>query len=592
MLYLAFIIGLFCVFLNEKSGKVNKTYFYVFILSLFFIAIMRFGIGADYFAYDYLYNIMSSSDINNSFFVLDNVEWLFKYIMMSFNLLGISYHLFNVFFTVIILGFTLYWISKKSPNKYLSILLYISMFFLVWTLSAIRQGLVIAILLNVFFGEKKFSTRNQILISVGLSLIHSSAIIALLIYLISKLNFNKKTILYFFIVSIVFNLFSITSNLAFLENVPYISKLLFYIDPVKISIFSFTSLMRLSFFFIVWFYYDQLVERYEDKTFINFVLINYILFFFLLFSVITSSRISIFGHLSMVVILPMILELYSKSKQRNIVLSSLILFSVFSFVKELDTVIDQTGFEGTKTELNFVSILNPDRTLFDQSHALESAVDKSFKLSEAEFDKEKYIVEKNQKVVPYNPDLNHISVYFPIEKLYGIINENGEIVELPLSFVRTQIFDDAVEVVYNPYDFKTVLYREMQTGKSYTYHQTLDIVEKGNDEITRFNAFWYDKKKVDFTLFQQKEYMNQFNLGPINEAEKISSEFHPGFSYLKMTSNVRNYLVLLDENDEVLVNHIYYKIDAFNEKNIAVGHTKTQRHYINKKGEIIWVEDK
>ena len=194
MLYLAFIIGLFCVFLNEKSGKVNKTYFYVFILSLFFIAIMRFGIGADYFAYDYLYNIMSSSDINNSFFVLDNVEWLFKYIMMSFNLLGISYHLFNVFFTVIILGFTLYWISKKSPNKYLSILLYISMFFLVWTLSAIRQGLVIAILLNVFFGEKKFSTRNQILISVGLSLIHSSAIIALLIYLISKLNFNKKTI--------------------------------------------------------------------------------------------------------------------------------------------------------------------------------------------------------------------------------------------------------------------------------------------------------------------------------------------------------------------------------------------------------------
>ena len=69
MLYLAFIIGLFCVFLNEKSGKVNKTYFYVFVLSLFFIAIMRFGIGADYFAYDYLYNIMSSSDINNSFFL-------------------------------------------------------------------------------------------------------------------------------------------------------------------------------------------------------------------------------------------------------------------------------------------------------------------------------------------------------------------------------------------------------------------------------------------------------------------------------------------------------------------------------------------
>ena len=173
-----------------KISEKTKVIIMVFLTSI--VLVSRYGVGTDYFPYQFLYESMDIS----SFSLSDRLEPGFKILMYLFRMLNLSFHTFAVFLSLIIYGLTSFWIYWNSRYPSRSLYLYTSMFFLVWTLSALRQGLVMSIALILFFDKDiKLSIYVKLLIIAGLSTFHLSALILIPLVFIMELNFSKKNLL-------------------------------------------------------------------------------------------------------------------------------------------------------------------------------------------------------------------------------------------------------------------------------------------------------------------------------------------------------------------------------------------------------------
>lgn len=584
-MYIFILMLLIISVLHRDKKNENKIYNYLTIFSIFLI-IFRFGVGTDYFSYEYLYNLIDVNNLNYSISIIPNMELLFKFLMIIFKFIGIPFHIFSIIISSTIMLLIYRFIRCKSPNKLLSLLLLFSTFYIVWVLSALRQGLVVAVLLNVYFTETKLSSWMKVLITLIMTLIHTSAILAGVMYLLSKIKLEKKYYLLFAIIGLLFHFIPVELYINYLENIPVLSKVSFYIDDIPISILSITVIMRLVFFSIVYCNYDKLVSAYGDRTFFNFVIINYVVYFLLIFSSLTASRISIYGYLSLIIVIPMIISLTDYSKIYNVLLSIVIVFSGFSFYKESTAYIDQSGYTGSFISMNFESIINVDRRKYSNFYNLGTNINEINR----DYSK-KYLssINNEENFVDVSNDHKNLSVRFS-DGTYGIINDEGEIIETNSSDYREKTIGNYVGTVSNPGDFKTIIYREIGTNNKLTFHETLKIVEEDGIEETRFNVHWYDTQDFDFNKIKNSSQFSKLNMSKITSSVKYSSMFHENISYLRINTSVTPYYVILNDEDEVLTELLYDRIIPNDKDGIAKGYTNNEVHYLNKKGEIIWIE--
>lgn len=193
-------------YLYEKTNytkKQNIAYFFVFFIPFIFMAI-RYDIGTDYKNYVILFEMMARGEV-----LLKEPGYMLVNHIISY--LGLDVQWLFVFFSF----FTLLFAYKGFPKEHfaISIFLFITIFYLYYGFSVIRQGLGVSIMLYAtkYLYNKDF--KKYLLFSILASSFHfASALFPLLLYPIVNTSYNR----FFMLIALaVLTIIVTTSNVMF-----------------------------------------------------------------------------------------------------------------------------------------------------------------------------------------------------------------------------------------------------------------------------------------------------------------------------------------------------------------------------------------
>lgn len=369
MFYIVFAIGLFL----SKGKDKNHVKLKIFTLILAILAFFRYGIGADYFAYMSLYDRLQGSLVNEIRFGLDNQEFLFKSIGVILKSIGLSYQQYLAVLASVNIYFIYKTCKKYSKNPRMSMLLYYSFYYLVWTFSGLRQGLTLAI--GLFYLLKCIETNNTkkiIFVSLILTTIHASSIILIPLYFFGRMKFRKSTLISLLVISLFIAILPVARLISVFDFIPIVSRMQPYFNQaVSITnIFDFQSIGRIFFVTIILIYYDA----YKKEDPINANLMNIyigsiIIYFIFKSSELTAARLSLYGKVLDIVLLTNIIYLYRQSIKKIIYISALICLSFVYLNKEMKTMEIQSGinYEHNRITVPYTNLFNKDDYVFDKN---------------------------------------------------------------------------------------------------------------------------------------------------------------------------------------------------------------------------------
>jgi len=366
LLYFSFIYLWILVFIGKKYS--SRTRFCLVLFPFLLIIFLRYGIGADYFSYERIYEAVNPYNLYESFDNLPNVEPMYIIINALAHLLRLPYHLFAGLFASILTLLILKWLQDSSPRFELSALLYYSFLFIYWNISALRQGIVVTILLFIYFNQEyNFKAWHKFLSVIILFFIHPTAIIVPVIYIIAMFKWTKTEFYILLVLAPVLRtIVKIFINII-PPSVPYLGKLFKYLDYDSIQLLSFPSLMRFAFIVFIVHHYIRLVKKYPYyRTMFNFSLLSLIMYFYLPTAMVVGTRTTIFGYYLIIIIFPMILDLYDSKEIYTLVLYGLLGLSFVSFYNELDKLVDRSGYKYDMHKLNTETIFQQNREHFDK----------------------------------------------------------------------------------------------------------------------------------------------------------------------------------------------------------------------------------
>ena len=192
------ILMIFCILygLFSRKDKKNTDIFFCIVLfvALSCIAGLRsVNIGIDTYQFCYNYTIISTAKSLTKALSLTRFESGFVTMCYFLSKISKDYQLLLMFTSVIIFGGVSFFIKKNSKDIPLSIYLFITLNYFGMYMNVMRQALAISIILiayETFLKQKK--TLQFLLLVILSSFFHRSALIALFIPLILKLNFKPK----------------------------------------------------------------------------------------------------------------------------------------------------------------------------------------------------------------------------------------------------------------------------------------------------------------------------------------------------------------------------------------------------------------
>jgi len=360
MFYIVFFIGLLLAAVNRKEISAK-----VFAAVLFLLAAFRYGQGADYFSYATLYYWSSGSILTELISGNGSQEVGYRFLSAVFKHYDLPYQIFIAVIAVINIYF-IYKISVKyTKNPTLSMLIYYSFYYFVWTYSSLRQGLALSIGLYYML-EAINDSKNTIkfLIIAGIvSLLHSSALVFIVMFGVTKIKLEKKHLLILLAVSIAFSvvpLADIVNKLA--AYVPVLQRISYYVNgSLSISDFtSFKSLARVAFLFIAFLIYDVYCEESPvNRKIMNIYIFSYIIYFFFKFSELTAARLAIYGKILDIVIFSNAYYMLKKKENKIVYVMSLFMLMVLYFLKEQNALHIESKLETAHKYLTpYVNIFN------------------------------------------------------------------------------------------------------------------------------------------------------------------------------------------------------------------------------------------
>lgn len=362
MYFIILFLGIGLSLINDRK----KISFNIFLAVIAILAFLRFGVGADYFSYQTIYNCLSDSVLSEIKYGSGNLEIGFRLLGSFFKKFGFSYQQFIIVIATVNLFFIARICQRYSKNPTLSLLLYYSFYYLVWTFGGLRQGIVLSIgiyyLLRCLEKKELF---KLIVIVLLLSSIHASAFVLLLLYLVAELGIGKSEMLGLTLLSFAISVIPLGLVIGKMPWLPFYG----YIEPylgteILISnIINFQSFGRLVFLVIIFIYYDSFSKDATSKKFLNMYLMGFVIYFTFKFSELTAARLAIYGKLLDILILPNIYYLYKEKINKAIFVVCLMFLCVFYLSKELSTMKRQTGFiasESFEMIMPYTSVFNDD----------------------------------------------------------------------------------------------------------------------------------------------------------------------------------------------------------------------------------------
>ncbi len=366
MLYLILIIGLLLAAVNEKKFSPKL---YVFLLML--TASLRYGLGADYFSYNYLYLHTYNSVYAELVFGYGHAqEPGYRAIAAFCRYLNLSYGVFLAVIAVITLYFIYKLCVKYAKNPTLALVVFYACYYFVWSLSALRQGIVISIgLYFLMEAVKDKKIIKFIIVTLILSLIHYSALLLFVFYVVSLINFKKWHLAVILLAAILFNLIPLKEILENYNGSIYIfRKLASYAaaDNSPATLFQFSSLARLAFLMIAFVVYDvYCADNPFNKRVMNMYILSFAIYFVFKFSELTAARLAIYGKVLDILIFTNVFY-YLKRKDNKIVYAAFLAVLIGAyFFKELNTMEFQSKLvDQYKYFTPYVNIFNKDNFTF------------------------------------------------------------------------------------------------------------------------------------------------------------------------------------------------------------------------------------
>lgn len=217
-----FEMTLYLILLCSKLNNKKKTFLTIsfFVLTIL-LGLRNMSVGIDTAAYSVVYNgyLKTKKFLMFDSIHLENIldyEILFYYSVFLFSKIGLSFTIYNLFYSIIVVGAFIKLIEKYSNNYFLSVLIFILTLY-PFTFSSMRQSFAIAFCLisfMLYYDDKKYFFIFY-LIAI---LFHKTALIFFPMYFIKKIDFNKATFVVFILLGILALVFRNDLIMFFNEN--------------------------------------------------------------------------------------------------------------------------------------------------------------------------------------------------------------------------------------------------------------------------------------------------------------------------------------------------------------------------------------
>lgn len=318
-----FILKLLSLLSEEVVGsdkKIKSDYFYyIFIIIIFCFSAFRLGVGWDY--YQYYWTIVSNLETN----ILGRGELATIALVKFSSQTGLTnlYFFMNSFITIILIAIT---INKYSVNKWISILIFISFpLFFLNSFSVIRFFTALSLVFFAFRYIESKSIFKYIVVVYIASMFHNSALMAIPLYFINYLNLNIFRILLLCGLSILFSSFINTFVLK------YFPEYSVYTEKTDVK----EGTLAIYFFMIVLISCLPILRKLNSdrvsKLYFGCFLFGFLIYISFYGQGSMSHRLSLFGTIFVLLLIPKIFNLYFSNNIKYIVIY-FILYSLFSFM--------------------------------------------------------------------------------------------------------------------------------------------------------------------------------------------------------------------------------------------------------------------
>lgn len=554
-------------------------------LAMLGVAVFRFGAGADYFSYSYLYYLIPESSLAKAISALPDQEIGIKLLMFPFRFFNLPYEIFVAFMAILITVLVYLWIEKNTESSTLSYLVYYSFFFLVWNLSSLRQGLALTLgvylLMNV-----KYTWRftSKLLIVAGLYFIHKTSLVFLVLLASELMHWDRKKLMLLVAASLIASLLPVGELAVWLAKVPVFSRLSYYLGTAdSYGFWDFKSLPRLFLIALALYHYDALVKRQAlPKRVLDTYVVGLSIFFFLRFDDLIAARLSIYGFFLAILVLPAIVDLYDKTKlMKGIAFGGLAFMCALYLEKELLAMAGQAGIAKYGYYVPYTTVFDQGTATFNNTYFYANNYQDFLDKASCRLE----IIHFENTYVPQSSEIKNPAKYlaakFPSGE-YGLIDVEGNVVLSgrfgPIEYYGGIIRENAdayYDVTGKPLDTRKAA-MIFFTAKAQTRKYISD----------KFTWFEIGRDVLDNELITALEEEGQFKfLNIVNQVDPLD------FNMIEYLSYRHKRVFRLYDKDMNLMSEDYF-LDA---KNILVNRIVKATNvcgtkFYNENGKLIWMQ--
>ena len=328
------------------TGRKSRLWFNISYFLMTFVAVFRYGQLSDYFNY---YNVYLYPE---QYLVVDP---LFGLIILLFKACSIDYIVFSALWSLVCMLLSYRFFSKDCENSCLSLLCFYGYTYLMCPMSAIRQGLCLALLMYLYHDlkERRYK-RFYICLIVG-CFIHLSFIICLILPFLMHLKLYNKTIIYY--LAGAFTVLAIV-GISVMQFLPFESeRLSFYEDSEGVGIMVRMLLRILIIIPVLLYKPDEGTDGYYAKAI---CLIGYFLYCFFSFNDLIAARFEYYFRTFICLFAAYQVTHFEWRFRAAVQLVLILVVHTFLWYKNIDTEIERWDYREGITPANFpyISVFN------------------------------------------------------------------------------------------------------------------------------------------------------------------------------------------------------------------------------------------
>lgn len=344
MYYITFLLIFWGSIIEIFNKRKNRFFFNISFLLLTIMTCFRYGQNADYFNYKFGY--LNPEDARNS-------DLFFGYFQDICRFMGLSYEGSVFMCGALMMGLMVPFFYKKAAHSCLSLLILYSLFFLIYNMGGVRQGLAISFLLYGYsFLEKGNKMGFFIVLAIG-SLFHLSLITSVGIYFAyNNQIFNKKIIIWL--------LLGLTVYSALVPDLSWLFNAMFEDRSTGDGVDNKWNALIVRVLYIIPVYFLKPPYGSSGYNARSICITGYFLYCILSFDTLIAGRVESYYRIFLCLYCAYFVANYKWSRlSLNVLVYMLVLHSAL-FFKNIDTMIGQGGYRSHVTMLNlpFISVFD------------------------------------------------------------------------------------------------------------------------------------------------------------------------------------------------------------------------------------------